>query len=165
MDIELFISQTEALSWVNPSTQIETTPKQTSSKECLPLIGLLISQKTNNNQYVQAALNKAWDFAVPFYFAAIGPNKFLFGFSKQDQLDRILKQTTWNVNGFLLSVQLWFPHITMGEVLNNLSPFWIQIHGFPLANLTMKNAIAIGKGMGSLIQVEDCSGASKTFKS
>jgi hypothetical protein len=46
-----------------------------------------------------------------------------------------------------------------------MSPFWIQIHGFPLANLTMKNAIAIGKGLGSLIQMEDCSGASKTFRS
>ena len=55
--------------------------------------------------------------------------------------------------------------ITMGEVSNNQSPFWIQIHGFPLACLTLKNALAVGKGMGSLIQVEDCSGASKTFKS
>jgi hypothetical protein len=84
MDIVSLISQTEALSWENPSTQIENTPKQPSSNECLLLIGLLISQKTNNNQYVQAALNKAWDFVVPFSFAAIGPNKFLFRFSKQD---------------------------------------------------------------------------------
>jgi hypothetical protein len=99
MDIEQLISQTAALSWENPSSQIETTPIQSTSTECLPLIGLLISQKINNNQSVQAALNKAWDFAVPFSFAAIGPNKFLFRFSKQDQLDRILKNSTWNVNG------------------------------------------------------------------
>jgi hypothetical protein len=53
----------------------------------------------------------------------------------------------------------------MGEVSNKQSPFWIQIHGFLLANLTLKNAITIGKGMGSLLQVDDCSGASKTFTS
>jgi hypothetical protein len=53
----------------------------------------------------------------------------------------------------------------MGEVPLNMSPFWIQIHGFPLDNLTLKNVVAIGKGMGSLIQVEDCSGESKTFRS
>ena len=137
MDIESLISRTEAFSWENPSTQMETTPKQASSNECLLLIGLLISQKTNNNQFVQADLNKAWDFAVLFSFAEIGPNKFLFIFSKQDQLDRILKQTTWNVNGFLLSFQLWSPLITMGDISNNMSAFWIQIHGFPLANLTL----------------------------
>ena len=53
----------------------------------------------------------------------------------------------------------------MGDVSLNLSPFWIQIHGFPLANITLKNVVAIGKGMGSLIQVEDYSGAIKTFRS
>jgi hypothetical protein len=53
----------------------------------------------------------------------------------------------------------------MGELTYNLSPFWIQIHGFPLANLTLQNAVAIGKGLGTLMQVEDCSGAQKPFKS
>jgi hypothetical protein len=51
----------------------------------------------------------------------------------------------------------------MGELSNKMSPFWIQVHGFSLANLTFKNAIAIGKGLGSLIQVEEISGAEKTF--
>jgi hypothetical protein len=118
-----------------------------------------------NNQSVQAALNKASDFAVPFSFAPIGPNKFLFKFSKQEHLNRILKQTTWNINGFLLVLNLWSPLVPMGDVPLKLSPFWIQIHGFPLANFTLKNAAAIGKGMGSLIQVDDCSGEHKTFRS
>jgi hypothetical protein len=165
MDIESLISQTEALSWENPSSQIETTPNNTPSHAGLPLIGLFISQRTNNNQSVQAALNKAWEFAVPFSFAAIGPNKFMFKFSNRAHLDRILKQTTWNVNGYLLSLNPWSPQVSMGEVALNMSPFWIQIHGFPLANLTLKNAVAIGKGLGSFIQAEDCSGEAKTFRS
>jgi hypothetical protein len=165
MDLESLISQTEALSWEDPSTQIENTPTNTPPQTCLPLIGLLISRETNNNQSVQAALNKAWEFAVSFSFAPIGPKKFLFKFSKQDHLNRILKQNTWNVNGFPLVLNIWSPQVTMGDVPLILSPFWIQIHGFPLANLTLKNAVAIGKGMGSLFQVEDCSGELKTFRS
>jgi hypothetical protein len=102
---------------------------------------------------------------VPFSFAPIGPNKFLFKFSKQDHLNRILKQSTWNVNGFLLVLNIWSLLVSMGDVPLKLSPFWIQIHGFPLANLTLKNVVAIGKGMGSLIQVEDCNGELKTFRS
>jgi hypothetical protein len=31
--------------------------------------------------------------------------------------------------------------------------------------LTLNNAVAIGKGLGSFIQVEDCSGETKTFRS
>jgi hypothetical protein len=165
MDIEALISQTEALSWEDPSNQIETIPINNTPNACLPLVGQLISQRTNNNQTVHAALNKAWEFALPFSFAVIGPNKFLFKFSKQDHLDRIQKQFTWNVNGYLLSLQIWYPSATMGELKFNLSPFWIQIHGFPLANLTLRNAAAIGKGMGNLMKVEDSNGAQQTFRS
>jgi hypothetical protein len=89
----------------------------------------------------------------------------LFKFSKQEHLDRIHKQTTWNVNGYLLSLQLWSPKATVGELTYNMSPFWIQIHGFPLANLTLKNVVVIGKGLRTLMQVEDCSGAQKTYRS
>ena len=126
--------------------------------------GQLISQKTNNNQTVHVALKKAWDFALPFSFAVIGPNKFLFKFSKQEHLDRIHKQTTWNVNGYLLPLQIWSPKAIMGELTYNMTPFWIQIYGFAPANLTLKNAAAIGIGLGILMQVEDCSGAQKTLK-
>jgi hypothetical protein len=44
-------------------------------------------------------------------------------------------------------------------------PLWIQIHGLPLQNLTFKNAIDIGKGLGPLIMVEDNSGVEVTFRS
>jgi hypothetical protein len=60
----------------------------------LPLIGHIISQKTHNNQSVNAALIKAWDFAVPFSFAVLGPNKFLFKFSKQARIDKIHMMVT-----------------------------------------------------------------------
>jgi hypothetical protein len=110
-------------------------------------------------------INKAWEFSLPYSFAVIGPNRFLFKFSKQEHLDRIQNQTTWNVNGYLLSLQTWSPKVTIGELTFNLSPFWIQIHGFPLANITLQNVVAIGKDLGTLMQVEDCSGAKKTFRS
>ena len=59
MDIQDIISQTETLSWEDPSNQIETIPTNINTSECLPLVGQLISKKANNNQTVHAALNKA----------------------------------------------------------------------------------------------------------
>jgi hypothetical protein len=100
MDIESLIARTEALSWDDPSSQIESLSNETISDECLPLVGHVISYKTHNNQSVFAALSKAWEFAALFSFAVLGPNKFLFKFSKPDHLTKIHKQVTWNVNGF-----------------------------------------------------------------
>jgi hypothetical protein len=51
----------------------------------------------------------------------------------------------------------------MGELSSNTSPFWIQVHGMPLANVTLKNIVAIGIGLGLLIKVDDIDGGKKTF--
>jgi hypothetical protein len=53
----------------------------------------------------------------------------------------------------------------MNELNFNLSPFLIQVHGLPLLNTSLKNAIAIGKGLGNLIKVDETSGEKKIFRS
>ena len=53
----------------------------------------------------------------------------------------------------------------MGELSSNPSPFWIQIHGLPLVNMTIKNVVTIGKGLGSLFKVDDIVWENKTFRS
>jgi hypothetical protein len=163
-DIDVLIAQTEALKWDDPSSQLETLPIALVKPELLPLVGLVISQKTQNNQSVNTALTKSWFFAIPFSFAALGPNTFLFKFSDKEHISRILSQV-WNVNGFLLSLQQWSPTATLGELSLKEFPFWIQIHGLPLQNMTVKNAISIGKGLGELIRFEDNSGANTIFRS
>ena len=131
----------------------------------VPLVGHVISQKIHNNQAVYSSLTKAWPFVIIFSFAVLGPNLFLLKFSKQKHITKILDQTTWNVNGSFLALQKWSPDATLGELSLKNVPFWIQIHGFPLCNMSSKNAIAIGKGLGNLLRVEDASEASTTFRS
>ena len=131
--------------------------------ESLLLIVHIISQKTHNNQAVNAALIKAWDFTTPFSFTVIGPPKFLLKFSKQEHIDKIYKQVTWNVNGCHLTLHNWSPLATMGEVSTQKFPFWIQIHGLPLENLSLRNVITIGKGMRNLIKVDDVAAKNRSI--
>ena len=164
--MEAFIALIEALSWEDPSSQLETIPTTTVQSTSLPLIVHIISQRTQNNQAVNADLIKAWEFANPFSFAVISPNNFLLKFRKQEHIDKIYKQITWNVGGYLLTLQNWSPSATMGEVSTQKFPFWIQIHGLPLENMSLCNAIAIGKGMGNLIKVDDAATQDRSiFKS
>ena len=109
MDIDTLIVQIAALSWEDPSSQIEALTHEPLTDECLPLVGHVISQKTHNNQAVHAALKKAWDFAVPFSFRVLGPKKFLIKLSKPKHSVKILQQVTWNVNGSLLILKQWQP--------------------------------------------------------
>lgn len=126
------IAQIEALTWEDPSSQIETLSPAQVIEECLPLVGQLLSQKNHNNQFVNATLVKAWDFVVPFSFVVLGPNRFLFKFSKQEHISKIFKHTTWNVNGSMLVLQCWSPAATLTELQFNKSPFldpnpWVSL--------------------------------------
>jgi hypothetical protein len=159
------IAQTEALSWEDLSSQLETLISEHVPADHLPLVGHVISQKNHNNQAVYAFLIKAWSFATPFSFAVLGPNLFLFKFSKQEHITKILDQTIWNVNYSFLALQKWSPFATLGELSLKHVPFWIQVHGLPLCSMSTKNAIAIGKGLGHLLKIEDASGVSSTFRS
>ena len=102
-DIDSLIAQTTVLTWEDPSSQLETLPHKLVKTDLLPLVGQVISRKTQNNQSINAALTKAWFFAIPFSFAVLGPNIFLFKFTEKDHISRILKQV-WNVNGFLMAL-------------------------------------------------------------
>ena len=95
----------------------------------------------------------------------LGPNKYLFKLSKPEHSTKILKQVTWNVNGFLIILQQWHPKATLNELSLHSASFWIQVHSLPLINMTTKIAISIGKGLGNLIQVDDSNSDKKTFKS
>ena len=74
VDLEALIAQTEALSWEDPSSQLETLTLAMTFVEALPLVGHIISPKTLSNQLVYVALTKSWPFAVPFSFSTLGPN-------------------------------------------------------------------------------------------
>jgi hypothetical protein len=163
-DIDALLAQTAALTWEDPSSQLETLPQEHVKTDLPPLVGLAISQKTQNNQSVNAALTKAWFFAIPFSFAVLGPNTFLFKLTKKDHISRILKQV-WNANGFLLALQTWSPTATLGELSLKEVHFWIQVHRLPLQNMSSKNAISIGKGLGNLVKIEENNGAEATFRS
>jgi hypothetical protein len=114
-DLESLIAQTAALSWEDPSSQLETLPQELITSELLPLVGQLISQKTQNNQTISAALSKAWFFANPFSFAILGLNIFMFKFTEKKHITRILSKV-WNVNGFLLAIQTWSSIATLRDL-------------------------------------------------
>jgi hypothetical protein len=64
-----------------------------------------------------------------------------------------------------MAIQAWSPTTTLGELFLKKVPFWIQVHGLPLLNMTSKSAIAIWKGLGKLVKIEENSEAEKTFRS
>ena len=62
-----------------------------------------------------------------------------------------------------MAIQAWSPSATLRDLPLLEVPFWIQVDGLPLHNMTIKNDITIGKGLGLLVKVEQNRGATVTF--
>jgi hypothetical protein len=85
----------------------------------------------------------------------LAPNKFMFGISNPEHVEKILNEGPWNVRGSLLLLRLWSPEMAIAEMVLTRCPFWIQIHGLPRQNMTIKNAVMIRKGLENLPNVDN----------
>jgi hypothetical protein len=97
----------------------------------------------------------AWNFAAPLSVEVLAPNKFLFTVPLQSHVDRIMQQGPWNIRGSLLLLQPWTADLALDEINLHMCVFWVQVHGLPSQNMTSTNAIKIGKGLGTLLEVDN----------
>ncbi|KAL7185177.1 hypothetical protein ACSBR2_027162 [Camellia fascicularis] len=63
-------------------------------------------------------------------------------------------EAPWSVMGYLLVLQPLALGRSVEEVDFKWSPFWIQVHGIPVAKLTRQNGEIIGRRIGNHIGVE-----------
>lgn len=154
-DLEALIAQTEALGWDDSDSLLESISLDNPNPSTHGLVGQIISQKPLTAAVVRSTTTTAWSFAAPFTFEEIAPYRYLFAFSKQQHVDRILSQTPWNIRGSLLALKRWSPLLALKEIEIHSCAFWVQIHGLPLMGMTIKTAIRIGKALGNILEVDD----------
>lgn len=154
INIQTLITETEALGWDGPA-RLESFPIEHPKQATFGLTGKLSSAKPPHPQWVRDTLVAAGKFANPIEIETVPSDKFMFKVFQRSHAERILQQGPWNVRGFLLILKPWPPELAFEEVELTIYPFWIQVHGLPLQNMTAINAIKIGKSQGCLLEVEN----------
>lgn len=48
----------------------------------------------------------------------------------------------------------WPPDVGIEETDMSKTPFWVQLHGFPLSNASLENIKMIGEHMGRLVEIK-----------
>jgi hypothetical protein len=153
--LQALIDETEALGWDNPE-QLEVLDEVPPNQEAFAIVGKLLTLKPLHPQLVRATMASVWNFAFPLAVEVLGQSKFLFTVPLQSHVDRIMNQGPWNIRGSLLLLKPWSGNLTLEEIELHICPFWVQLHGLPTQNMTTRNAIHIGKAIGSVLEVENC---------
>jgi hypothetical protein len=154
INLQALITETKAFGW-ECLVRLESLPLEYPKQAKFALIGKLLSAKPPHPQWVHDTLVAAWKFANPLEIEILSLDKFLFTLPVRSHAEQILHQGPSNFRGSLLILKPWSPELAVEEVKLSICPFWIQIHGLPLQNMTVINVIKIGESLGPLLEVEN----------
>lgn len=151
--METIISQTKALSWQD--LDLEPKPKIAKKSSKLIFVGKLVADKKLSKLAIHSSICVVWNFSQHFIMEDSEAKKFIFTFkSPQDKL-KILRQAPWNFWGFLLILKRWSPGSTIQEISFQFTTFTIQIHGFLLDHIIIRNATNVGNALNKLVVIEE----------
>ncbi|KAI7997134.1 hypothetical protein LOK49_LG10G00465 [Camellia lanceoleosa] len=118
------------------------------------LVGKILAQKILNKPAVANILLATWKSRTGVVVTPWKENIFLFQFKDLEDRSRVLQETPWSVMGHLLVLM----PLSLGKAIDELdfrwTPFWVQVHGLPLAEMTRAHEEVIGSRIGRLVEVE-----------
>lgn len=117
-------------------------------------VGKILTRKILNRA-VQTICGAAWGESLEVKISDMGPNMYLFSFPSAEIAQVIMQKSPWAVMNNILSLQFWNPEVAVSEIDFSKIPIWVQIHGLPMATMTVTNAGKIMKLVGNVLEVED----------
>ncbi|RYR44283.1 hypothetical protein Ahy_A08g040637 [Arachis hypogaea] len=124
-------------------------------KDCLNVVGKLISDKEINFKTCKNALLGMWGNPQGVAVTDIGRKKILFSFKDRKKGLQIIQNGPWNVKGNMINLRLWKEGESVFEVDHDFMKFWIQVHGIPLEFMEKETARLIGEMLGVLVEAEE----------
>ncbi|XVF51215.1 hypothetical protein PTKIN_Ptkin04bG0166900 [Pterospermum kingtungense] len=123
-----------------------------SGKESL--VGKLLLKRPFNIEGMKTVLSKVWRLRSELSISVIGDYLFLFHFEDEGEKDKVLVHQPWPFNKSLLILQEVNGTLSPENIKFDWCPFWIHVHGLPLAMMSERIGIVIGESIGEVEEVE-----------
>ena len=119
------------------------------------MIGKFLTCKPFNKRAAQNTLRRAWSLEKGVQIMEVGSNLFQFKFSREFDLDRVLKEGLCSFDNQVLMLQRWQPGMTAANVKFDSVALWVQIWWVPFDMTSPKVASKIGRRLGEVVEVEN----------
>lgn len=119
------------------------------------LVGQILAMKKISWGTVKGVLRWAWSEFGEIRITSIGLNKFMFEFDRDSCAEKVLRDGPWSIDGSWLVLANWPAEKSIDDIDLSYVHVWVQIHGLPRDQMNLKNAGAIGRLIGEVVEVED----------
>ncbi|KAK8648716.1 hypothetical protein V6N13_129460 [Hibiscus sabdariffa] len=121
----------------------------------LALVGKIIADKPLSKGGVQGVFRRVWGEWRDFTITELSENTYLFTFKEARAAEQILEEGPWSVMGYCICLHRWQPGFTLEELDFSQVPYWVQVHGLSLDQMSPKNAKKVGDQIGRVLEIED----------
>ncbi|PWA36086.1 hypothetical protein CTI12_AA602610 [Artemisia annua] len=127
-----------------------------ASSPNLCLVGkIFLDNRKLSREVVSSIVKSAWRYCSLTSVHQWENNHFLFTFSQERDLQKVLCDGPWFIKGHCLVLHPLDPNVHITEMDFTHADFWVQAHGLPFGKLTKSFATEIAPKVGTLIDV-DC---------
>nr|POE66594.1 hypothetical protein CFP56_32803 [Quercus suber] len=129
----------------------------TSQKEISihQLAGKFLTKRVLNVEAITRTFKPLWKHTGELKIRDVWKNILLFEFEDNLDLERVLEFEPWSYDKSLVIFQKAFDAESAPTLDFSHTTFWLQIHNVPKRLLTQETGKAVGKTLGTVVQVAD----------
>lgn len=129
----------------------DTKELRSKGRKCL--IGRLGEAKKINKDAFKTLLTRIWRLRGSVFFKEIHDNLWVFEFSEEEDLRRVVDGHLWSYEHTLLVLNEFDGKTPPSQMEFSLTPIWIQIHNMPLGCMNRSVGKKIGETLSCVEEV------------
>ncbi|XP_042962387.1 uncharacterized protein LOC122296650 [Carya illinoinensis] len=115
------------------------------------IVGSILADKGISSEAFRMTMSQVWRLEGWVQFKDLGNHRFLIQFQYESDKEKVLRGRLWFFDRNILSLQEVDEKLPLSAVKFNVEPFWVQLHGLPLAAMTEEVGIHFGASIGEVI--------------
>ncbi|XP_041010287.1 uncharacterized protein LOC121254353 [Juglans microcarpa x Juglans regia] len=118
------------------------------------VVGGVMADRGINSEAFRVTISQVWRLEGWVKFKDIGDLRFLIEFQLLSDKEKVLGGRPWFFNRNLVSLQEIDETIPLNSVKFQFEPFWVQLHGLPLAAMSEEIGENLASSIGHVLHVE-----------
>ena len=118
------------------------------------IVAKFLTKRKVNLGAVARTFRSVWKANGDFEFRNLGNNKALIVFTDEIDMNRILLQSSWSFDKYLMVLHQLGENECVNAVCCDKAYFWVQISNLPRRHMTKENGALIGSTLGEVISVD-----------
>lgn len=83
------------------------------------------------HHYLKRKIQELWKPTEQFPLIDLGSDYFIVKFTKEENMNNVLRNGPWFVNGHFLSVIKWQPNFVAGKAQQTYAAVWVRLPQLP----------------------------------